>query len=232
MLTKDDEEWLRGAHPGLSPGNGGVVGAVEFTATYNRETDQFLILGDSVLDGVGGVKLSVNFCIRIEDRANKSISRLPAVYVEGVDATPERHFAQADKSACLCSPLEESEFLLPELQFRLFLEQLVIPFLYGQAFYSVHGYWPWGEYGHGAVGLLESYAVVHDEGRAEECIRQLAQDSRAWPKIRAVLQQETIKGHTPCFCPTAAHIRRCHPRAWQGVLRLQQDVRNSAIRLP
>ncbi|HEY6252718.1 MAG TPA: hypothetical protein VI685_22405 [Candidatus Angelobacter sp.] len=232
MLTKNDEEWLRDAHPGLVRSNSGVAGPVEFTATYNRVTNRFLILGDGVADHVGGVSLSVAFRIRIEERTNKSISRLPAVYVDGVDAIEERHFCQADKSACLCSPLEEDEFLRPELQFRSFLEQLVIPFLYGQAFYSAHGHWPWVEYGHGAVGLLESYSLIQNEGRAEECLRQLAQDGRTWPKIRAALEQKTIKGHTPCFCPAAAHIRRCHPRAWQGIVQLRHDIRKSAIRLP
>lgn len=232
MLTKHDEQWLGDTYPGLMPSNGGVGGAVEFRATYNRETDRFLILGEGVTDEVGGLSLSAAFHIRVEDRADKAISRLPAVYVEGVDAITARHFGQADKSACLCSPLEEDDFLRPELQFRPFLEQLVIPFLYGQAFYSAHGHWPWGEYGHGAVGLLESYSHIHDRGRAEECLRQLAQDKRAWPKIREALQQTSINGHTLCFCGTMDHIRRCHPRAWQGILRLQQDIRASVIPLP
>jgi hypothetical protein len=231
MLTTKDEEWLRSAYPGLVPINGGVAGVVEFRATYNRQINRFLILGDSVVDDVGGVGLSVAFRVRIEDRVNKSISRLPAVYLDDVDATEDRHFNQADKSACLCSPLEEDEFLRPELQFRPLLEQIIIPFLYGQAFYSVHGHWPWAEYGHGAVGLLESYALIHDKGRAEDCLRALAQD-RAWPQIRAALQQKSIKGHTSCFCKVAAHIRRCHPRAWEGIARLQEDIRKSAIRLP
>jgi hypothetical protein len=232
MLTKRDEEWLRDAHPGLVRSNGGVAGSIGFRATYNREINRFLTLRDGVADEVGGMILSVAYRIRIEDRANKSLSRLPAVYVEGVDATEDRHFSQGDKSACLCSPLEEDELLHPELQFRPFLEKLIVPFLYGQAFYSAYGHWPWVEYGHGAVGLLESYALVHDDGRAEECLQKLVQDGRAWPRIRAALQQKTIKGHTLCFCPAAGHIRRCHPRAWQGMVRLQEDIRKSAIRLP
>jgi hypothetical protein len=49
-------------------------------------------------------------------------------------------------------PLEEDDFLDPEFQFRLFLERLVIPFLYGQAFYSANGRWPWIEYDNGELG--------------------------------------------------------------------------------
>src|ERR1700727_2238404 len=48
-------------------------------------------------------------------------------------------------------------------QIRAFLEQLVIPFLYGQVFYSSKNRWPWAEYAHGATGILEAYSKTRDQ---------------------------------------------------------------------
>jgi hypothetical protein len=224
MLKRDDEEWLRSRYPALMPAGDAVTGTIDFRASYDVQANRFLILGDQVPDPAGGIALSGSFRIRIEERIDKSISQLPALYVEGVELVVDRHFNQGDKSACLCSPLEEQEFLEPEFQFTAFLERLVIPFLYGQRFYSAEGRWPWAEYAHGATGILEAYSKILEGNRAEECLRQLRRDVN-WPKIRSALQQRPhTKGHTPCFCAKMDQIRRCHPGALEGVRRLQHDL--------
>lgn len=233
MLTREDERWLSEAYPGLVCSAEGVSGHIAFTATYNSERNLFLILKEGVVNSVGGLPLSGSFSVRIEERTDKSISALPALYVEWVETIDHRHFSQIDKSACLCSPLEEGAFLIRDLQFAPFLEQLVIPFLYGQVFYSRNQHWPWAEYAHGAAGLLEAYGDAAEPANAADLLGRLARDRRAWPRIRAALQQEPyIKGHTLCFCPTPDQIRRCHPRALRGALRLQQDVRGQTVPIP
>ncbi len=191
-----------------------------------------MILGDDATDDTGAVVLTGSFNIRIEERREKSTSRLPAVLVEEVEPTPGRHFNQKDKTACLCSPLEEDEFLEPEFSFRPFLERLVIPFLYGQAFYSSRGGWPWAQYEHGATGILEAYSKVAGSGSAEACLRLLIQDP-GWSQIKAALGQKSyVKGHTLCFCERRDQIRRCHPDALRGLLQLQRDLRAGRISIP
>jgi len=231
MLRPSDEQWLRDAHPDLTPTENGVTGKIEFVATYSDQTNKFLILGDGGTDH-GGVTLSCSFEIRLEARGDKSISQLPALYIQGVDPTADRHFSQRDSSACLCSPFDEADFVQPEFEFKPFLERLVVPFLYGQAFYSSHGHWPWSEYAHGATGILEAYLQLRDQNLAQECLQRLAQD-REWPRIHSALRQRPwIRGHTPCFCEKKDQIRRCHPDALKGVLRLQQDLRALGIPIP
>jgi len=231
MLRKGDEKWLRETYPALTQTGGVITGELRFSASYNAQTNVFRILADSAPDESGAVSLSGVFQIRIEEREDVSDSRLPALYVEGVEPVPDRHFNQRDKSACLCSPFDEDEFLEPELQFRPFLEQLVIPFLYGQVIYSSDGRWPWAEYAHGGTGILEAYSRVCDEKRAEECLRGLMKD-RDWPRIQSGLRQKPyIKGHMPCFCERRDQIRRCHPRALEGALLLQRNLRRLGIRV-
>jgi hypothetical protein len=232
MLKESDEQWLRQTHPALVPAGCAVAGIIEFTASYNQQDNRFVIVGEQARDQIGAVTLSGAFQVRIEERTDKSISRLPALYVQGIDPSSDRHFSQRDESACLCSPFDEDDFLQPEFQFPAFLEELVIPFLYGQLYYSSRGHWPWTEYAHGATGILEAYSKISDPNRAEECLRQLAQDG-SWPRIRSALRQKPyLKGHTPCFCTKMDQIRRCHPSALVGALRLQKDLTARGIPVP
>jgi hypothetical protein len=229
MLRESDERWLHDAHPTLAVDGNAIAGTIKFRASYDRQANRFVILDDSAAAEPCGLILAGEFDVRIEERDNKSDSRFPALYVRGIAPVPDRHFSQGDKSACLCSPLEEDEFLEPEFHFRLYVEQLAIPFLYGQMFYSSHGRWPWREYAHGGTGLLEAYASVPDDSRAEECLRKLERDGN-WARIRsALLQEPYMKGHTQCFCPAMDQIRRCHPAALSGALLLQRHLRARGI---
>jgi hypothetical protein len=232
MLTESDDRWLRDSYPGLVAAGHAVTGRIEYRASYDPEVNRFCILSNHTQAEADGLTLEGAFEIRIEERSDKSDSRLPALYVEGIDPVPDRHFNQRDNSACLCSPFDEDEFLQPEFQFRRYLEQLVIPFLYGQTFYSSHDHWPWAEYEHGSTGILEAYASISDENRAEECLSKLARDV-SWPRVKSALAQDPhVKGHTPCFCPAMDQIRRCHPKALAGALRLQQHLRARGINVP
>lgn len=233
MVNSFDEERLKHRYPALVRNGGALEGIIEFTATYDPLTNEFFNEPTACAKEPRGTTLSGQYHIRIEDRADKRVSLLPALFVQDVDAVPDRHFSQADKSACLCSPLEEAEFLEPDADLLLFIDRLVIPFLFGQLFYSEHGRWPWGQYAHGATGLLEAYCDSGDAVRAAECIRLLSVESRTWPAIKAVLQQRPfVKGHTPCFCPKGDQIRRCHPQALQGLLKLQRNIRGLKLPLP
>jgi len=231
MLNENDDAWLVEAHPGLMRDGDTVEGTITFTAAYHRPSNHFVILADGDVTTNGAVTLAGTFHIRIQKRTDTTDSRLPALYIQGIDPTLQRHFNQRDKSACLCSPFDEDDFLQPEFQFRPYLEQLVVPFLYGQIWHSSRGRWPWPEYAHGATGVLEAYCTVADPNCARQCLHKLTQD-RTWPNIRSALQRPYIKGHTPCFCLSLNHIRRCHPLALQGALQLQKDLRGQGISIP
>jgi hypothetical protein len=233
VLQDADKQWLARRYPGLTTDGDGVRGAIEIDATYHAESGQFQNLADGGEDTVGGLRLAGEFSIEIRARSDIVYSRLPALYVAGIEATADRHFSQQDKSACLCSPLEEDDFLFPNFNFQKFLEQLVVPFLYGQLFHSKEAYWPWTEYAHGATGLLESYLRVRDPTKAQACLNKLALDVKNWPRIRSALKQRgPIKGHTPCFCGKMDVIRRCHPEAWKGIRDLHEHITSQSIPIP
>jgi len=232
VLSKTDEHWLSEAHPGVHLTDSGVAGEVKFTASYDSESNLFSILDEGLPDDGSGMVLTCKFGIRIESRIETTFSALPALFVEGTESLPDLHFG-ADKSACLCSLLEEDEFLLPEFQFKAFFERLVIPFLYYQAFHSIYGRWPWPEYAHFATGLLESYGKHPVPAKIPELLRTLVKYRDAWIAIRAALMRpEYVKGHTQCFCSEKDQIRRCHPSALRGVNLLREDIKAAKIVIP
>lgn len=232
FLTAETKRWIRRKYPQLSIREGGVSGAVSFTATHNDESGLFQIIEKGAANDIGGRLLSGKFNISIQERTKKVWSNLPAVYVEKVDPLPERHFNQMDKSACLCSPFDEDKFLVPQLQFEKFFEELVIPFLYGQAYYSLEKRWPWPDLMHGATGLLEAYYRKNDPIKAGECVQKLSLDA-TWSGVKSALAQKSeVKGHLLCFCPKADKIRRCHPDAWKGLQKLRCDIKAQKISIP
>ncbi len=229
MLTEQDQAWLAEEYPGLAIAEGTVSGVLGFTASYNEQTDRFFIIKDGRFDKVPGLILTGVFEVRIEAPADPT--KLPSLYVSGIEHIQDRHFNQTDDSACLCSPLDEDDFLVPVFEFKKYLEQLVIPFLYGQVFFDSEERWPWFEYAHGATGVLEAYFKRHDSTKVSECILNLKNDWLTWPRIKSALLQKVIKGHTPCVCEKRGPIRRCHPSAWHGIRRLQHDIRTEGIAL-
>src|SRR5262245_55817088 len=101
LLSEADRTWLAANYRGLTIGASETFGVVEIDATYNESSNRFLILGPNVPNEIGGLRLEGTFPVHIAARADKSISKLPAVHIEGVDTSTDRHFSQLDKSACL-----------------------------------------------------------------------------------------------------------------------------------
>lgn len=218
------------AHPGLKHDDQGVSGSIAFTADYDQKTNTFKILDSATDNKTGNGVLSGQFVLRIQKREKFLNSELPAVYIEGIEHTKDRHFDQSDGSACLCSPLDEAEFLQPQFEFKKFIEILVIPFLYGQIFYSREQEWPWGEWSHGNIGVLESYQSSAERKAVEKCLMFLHRDKYLWHRVLKALQQKTHpNGNMQCFCGRKVRIKMCHKLALAGAIRLRKDVKEFGV---
>jgi hypothetical protein len=234
LVSASDLDWLGDRYPTLKlTATGGVAGPVDFSATYNRQQNMFqiLYLGDE--DIVGGLPLAGTFNISIEERQKDqdSPSRLPALRITGIIKNAHRHVS-LDNSACLCSPFAERDFYTPYFAFRSYFEQLIIPFLYGQSYYQTEKGWPWDDYSHGTLGVLEAYKQAGDRADAEECLLQLRRDTVTWPRVRAVLtQHRAISDSTPCICKWHHRMARCHLSALRGLQQLRLDLRSMHVRV-
>lgn len=235
-FVDNDKSWIKANYPELTLTNDEISGVVDVLATYNPESRMFLDLKNTTVDAVGGIRLSGNFSIMIAERemSERAFSDLPKVIIDGILAQPERHINPTDKSACLCSPLEEESYLYPTFQIAGFFEKLLIPFLYGQIFYDSFKSWPWPDYGHGAIGILESYNYLSDPIQAATCLKRLStyKDSQ-WAEIKILLAKRgNIKGHSICICQTKEKIRNCHERALLGLRKLQHDIKSQNLIIP
>lgn len=236
MLTEHDKKWLLENYPDLSYSEDeGISGTVTFKATYNKDINRFLILGDNIENTVGGLELGGTFTINIKETTDKKLSELPSLYIEGVNPIANRHINETPDNhrACLCSPFVEDQYLTPTFNFKKYFEELVIPFLYGQLFYDQEKRWAWEDLSHGSIGLLESYLKINDSTKAKECLEKLPRDFKNWRSIRILLAQKApIKGHTVCFCQDGSKIRDCHTNAWKGAEKLRQDIKTQSLVIP
>lgn len=225
MLNSEDEKWLRDNYPSLKYVDGKITGIVEFKAIYNKETNRFLVIKDGVVDDVGGLRLSGSFDISILERTETPYSKLPALYIEGIDPVPDRHFNRIDKSACLGTPMEEQEFLEPSFNFQKYFDELVIPFLYGQVYYTENESWPWFDYEHGGIGLIQSFCRTHqefDETSIAELLSYLKKDAQ-WPLFKDIL---TLPRPSKRLCPCGLvnKLRDCHPEIMDGMSKLKSAI--------
>lgn len=230
MLSNADLRWLSAEHPDLCPIGMGIVGTVSFSASYNSYTNRFVRLREGEIADAEAVTLPVEFEIEIVPRTVLSDSKLPALRVKGAETSTDRHFGQKDKTACLCSPLDEAEYLCPDLDFKRFFAELVLPFLYGQAFYSIHKRWPWDELAHGAMGILESYRPVEDRTDIERYLVLVKREAKIWNRLLNILQGRVhLKSAMPCLCGSNKKIQSCHPLALSGTSALKRDLRRLGL---
>lgn len=234
MLTPQDKAWLSQKYKNLTAeSDEKITGEITLTATYNEQSNRFLEIEKDTNDGVGGLRLSGTFRITLEARKDFRDSKLPALFVDGVDPIPSRHFNQSDHSGCVCNPLEEYEYLEPKFDFQRYFKELVVPFLYGQLFFSKEEHWPWFEYAHGGLGLVEAFSKNPTPDKARECIAKIARELSFWRVAKPLLSQRSdIKGHTICTCERHDQLRRCHPVALEGFRLLKAVVSENHIPLP
>ncbi len=228
MITTEVKKYIE-RWPGLRIKNDTVTGTVEFIGSYDKSTNRFVV-SNNASTNEDDISLHCSFDITIGP-ATGFYSKLPSLLINEEGFGIERHINTTDGKACLCSPLEEDEFLLPQFNFEKYFEELVLPFLYAQVYFSLFGKWPWFDYAHGHSGILESYGIIEDP-KTEECVTMLRNYKKEWPMIKSyLLQKAYIKGHTPCFCAKRDHMRRCHSFILKGLRKLKEDIRRMSISL-
>lgn len=237
LLTQAELGWLRMAHPKLAPNSDSteIRGEITFEAAYDAPSAQFSIIRPNVAKPPGLI-LAGTFDVLIKDVVKMDERRwlFPRLYIqdETLPFCAERHF-YIGKAACLCGPSEEAAYLKNGYFFQQYLEELCIPFLYGQLYYDLHTRWPWPYYDHDTLGVLQSYYVSGNPESLQFTLEWSLNGRPNWPQIRAILSnKKRPKGHMPCFCEKGAPIRNCHPEAWEGLKKLYADVCARGVALP
>lgn len=124
---------------------------------------------------------------------------LPRARETGGRIGPEYPHRNPDGTMCLAVPIEQRRLFLKEPSLKGYVENLVVPYLYGYTYWSRHRAHPFDEAAHGAEGIVRHY-VEWLKLPDETCV------------LAAVCQllEFGYRGHHECPCGSGQRIRDCH----------------------
>lgn len=128
-----------------------------------------------------------------------------------------------DGTACVCVKQVEQQKFPPRSPLLVFVEELAVPYLYGLSHYEQHRKWPWPDYSHGALGLLEFY-TENTRGQTKEDIAEVLATIRRennWKEYHKQIRKPSSK--RACLCGSGKPFGRCHSKAWHGVAYLRTE---------
>jgi len=145
---------------------------------------------------------------------------LPRVRETGGRIGPDYDHRNPSGALCLGVPLEQRRVLLEQPTLLGFVNRLVIPFLYGYAFFEKNGRHPFGEAAHGSEGILRYY--VDTLGLRDEV---------AVLSVICYLWEYGYRGHHDCPCGSGRKVRACHRAALMALSQAhnQQSLRSDFI---
>lgn len=241
-FTPEDKEWLFHEHPSLkiSDVSGVTVlsGKLKFDMIYEDKGNNFIVFPKKYKGD--GVHIKDEYEIKIILKSS-NISELPQVFetasrISGFAKKcnlPLYDFhVNGDQSVCLCVAGKEREYFPNGFDFKLFINQLVIPFFYAQTYYQKFNKWPWGEYAHGILGIFEWYNEKNEVEKEElEKILDRIRLSSEWKSLASKFRGKNwVKGHTTCLCGKGERIRKCHPNALAGMWKLNDDLEKFGLK--
>jgi hypothetical protein len=235
-LTTSEKQWLKSSHPTLrilEKASVSISGQLhfdmvfdptkslyiyhpngEFTSSPNRIIDKYeieVLFEESLL--VPKVRETGGRIVNVAKSLGKQLVDL--------------HLMAEDGSCCMCVPMRVSAYLPNGLNLPDLFNNLVTPFFYAQGYFEKNHTWPWGEYSHGALGLLEWYEDFHGSGNGNEPHSVLLRlvSSPQWSRYRNLLETASnIQGHQECICGSRRRFRDCHGLAFRGLWKLKKDL--------
>lgn len=115
---------------------------------------------------------------------------------------PDSFHKLAGGGLCLGSPTRLRIGLVQHPTVLGFVEQFVVPYLYGHSYFIKHGEMPFSELSHGPKGLLEDLASIFDV-EDEEAGQEMA---------RLASKTRRVANKAPCPCGSGRRLGRCHHR--------------------
>lgn len=99
---------------------------------------------------------------------------------------------------------------------QLFIERLLIPFLYSHSFFEKHEKRPWPDYSHNHVGSFEAYQRETEPATKEHVVKNLFYLKDIGFPIKSLIREN------PSFLNL---LREESEEAWQGANKIMKDIR-------
>ena len=236
MLSENVIKQIRKYYPDLKytteNGKNCLKGSLGFRACYNDSNKEFIIypsekmiISDTYIDDKYNIEIELlrefpkQFPLvrevggRIQQIAEKySLKDVRDLHINKIQ----------NNAICLCPKPAEKLIYPGEIDLVHFINNLVVPFFYELSYYDKTGYWPWNEYSHGDLGILEFYREnkeKNDLSLAKKCYECLKEKNEQNKKY--IINKNVIKGHSPCICGSKEKFRKCHKVALEGIWALR-----------
>jgi hypothetical protein len=129
-------------------------------------------------------------------------------------------------TACLCVKPEEPRRFPKGSDLPHFIEELVVPYLFGLSHFEEYGKWPWPDYSHGTLGIVEYCADAPSDESIGSTVDLLKQDA-SWRRLRRQIRKPSAM--RMCLCGSGKPIWRCHKRVWAGIIKLNSDLQRLGL---
>lgn len=224
VIEEEDLTWLQENFPGLtyaegSPGK--ISGTLAFGMEYYPETKGFQVFEFDSSKSRGNL---IHDTYEIEiDLKKRSDSIWPTVYETGkrIPRSSDYH-CYPDGQLCLTTYLVETTYLQNGFSLPEFIIRVVVPSFYEQSFRGKYDKWPWGEYSHGVLGLLESFENVHTRASFYKKLDLFAKVCISSRLINIYLNKDTNPYTSLCPCGSLRDFRDCHAEAFRGYIKLKE----------
>lgn len=219
-----DLRWLGENFPGLNyvenkPSN--ISGELNFGMEYYPDKKSFDVF--QFKESAKSKKNLIYDTYQIEIDLKKTAKSLwPKVFETGKRVPREADFhCYADGHLCLTTFLEEAVYSRDGFKLEKFITNIVVPAFYEQSYYEKYGRWPWGEYSHGVIGLLESFSKVNKEISFYKKLDVLYKvcGSRM---LDTYLNKNVNPYSILCPCGSFRNFYECHKEGFKGYLKLRE----------
>ena len=180
------------------------------------------------------IRVKDTFEIRIELPAEpegfplvrETSGRIDKMIFEGKAENSSDLHVNPDGTICLCPKPEEKRKFPGKVDLSKFIQELVIPYFFALHRFEKTGKWIWGQYSHGATGILEYYLERRNNGDPKllaDCLAALG-----FTAGRTLNYDAQVNGRERCICGSGAKFKKCHPIALAGLKAIIENVRKSS----
>jgi hypothetical protein len=147
----------------------------------------------------------------------------------GIEDQRDLHRNPGTGTACVCVKQEEQRRFPKGAKLSHFIEELVVPYFFGLSHFDEHGKWPWPDYSHGTLGIIEYYADAGDDPSIES-IRStvnLLRHDFGWRELRRQIRKPSAM--RMCVCGSRKPISCCHKGVWAGITKMNRDIQKLGL---
>lgn len=175
---------------------------------------EILLAGNILIDCTAkDYRLCKEYLIKVVIPLNSD--ELPYVFDDGNYIDHNYPHRYANGRLCLETDTAIRLRFIDGFSLDLWMSEYVETYFFSYEFYRRYGEYPFGERGHGFIGILQTYSDIFYEAESVKIIRLM----------RSISTQH-YRGHAPCPCGSGKKLRACHG---SFVMKFYTDERFKAI---